>query len=234
MVNDQTAILVFSRFAAEEARVKRYANTVGKKGGAQLAHHLIDHTLAEATQSGLPVHTCFSDKQKGNSFGERLANAIEEIFAQGVSNLIITGTDSPNISSALFAEVSKKLSQKQLVLGPAKDGGVYLIGISKEAYGRDHFLQIPWLSKAVFQSFKTYAAHFEITPFCEPLGADIDSVSDVFEWKKTNTPHSFVLLFQSLLARYQLIKGAIKQACFFQKPKRSAIGLRGPPSFLFS
>ncbi len=227
--NDQTAILVFSRFAAEEARVKKYAHTLGKKGGTQLAHYLIDRTLYEAKKSGIPVHTCFLDNQKGKSFGERLANAIEEIFAQGFSNLIVTGTDSTNISSVLFREISKKLSQNPLVLGPAKDGGVYLIGISKQAYQRERFLQIPWLSNAVFDSLKMYATHFRVTPHCEPLGSDIDHVSDLFAEQQTHTFHPLFLVFYTLLTAHGLLKKTIRKTFFFQKHWRATFALRGPP-----
>ena len=204
--NDQNAILIFSRFAAEEAKVKNYANAVGKKGGNKLAGHLIQHTLDEAKKSGIPVYSFFSDKQKGNSFGERLANAIEEVFSKGFTNLIITGTDSPDISTALFQKAVKKLNHYGMVLGPSKDGGVYLIGINKKAYNRQAFLQIPWLSSAVFQSLKTYAANIGVAFSTEEQAEDIDSVSDLLEWKRTNKYPPLAILFATILAAYQKSK----------------------------
>jgi len=230
--NDKTAILVFSRFAVEEARVKKYAHAVGKKSGNQLAGHLIQHTLNQAKSSGLPVYTFFPDKQKGISFGERLSNAIEEVFAQGINNVIISGTDAPSISSSLFQRVAKKLIVEDLVLGPAKDGGVYLIGINKQAYNRQHFVEIPWLSNAVFHSFITYADNFELRFSSEQPGEDIDSVTALFQWKKNNTTHSFSLLFQLLFEAYQKAIAEIHYFLHLQNALRFTTYLRGPPSFL--
>lgn len=227
--NDQNAILIFSRFAAEEAKVKNYAYAVGRKGGNKLAGHLIQHTLDEAKQSGIPVYSFFSDKQKGNSFGERLANAIEEVFAKGFTNLIIAGTDSPDISTALFQKAARKLNQYGMVLGPSNDGGVYLIGINKGAYNRQTFLQIPWLSSAVFQSLKTYAAGIGVELCIEQKGEDIDCVSDLLEWKGINKDQPLALLFATILAAYQTPKKVFNTLILLLHFRALQFCLRGPP-----
>lgn len=131
--SNDTIILLFSRFAEEEAKEKKYASILGKKRGTALASELIRHTLKEARDTALPVMPFFSDQQKGNTFAERLTDAIERTFALGYNNIIISGTDSPSVNSKQLEKVAEKLQATQLILAPSNDGGVYLIGINNNA-----------------------------------------------------------------------------------------------------
>lgn len=160
-IKERTVILVFSRNAKEEAKAKKYGHLFGNKGGCALASELIQHTVKEAKKSSLPVIQFYSNLQRGDSFGERLTHAIDQTFAKGYNRIIISGTDAPSINSKQFIDVCNKLKTHQLVLAPSFDGGVYLIGIAKDAYYRQAFLEIPWLGNSVFQSLINYSSeHF--------------------------------------------------------------------------
>lgn len=140
----QTAILIFSRSASQEARVKTFDQRVGPKGNRAIAQQLIHHTLGTAKRTRLPVFLYGSNAQFAHCFGENLANAIESVFAKGYTKVISIGNDCPNLSTAVLLEVSRRLTEQNLVLGPAADGGIYLIGLTRSAYQRQDFLDLPW------------------------------------------------------------------------------------------
>jgi uncharacterized protein len=80
--------------------------------------------------------------------GSRLARAFEEAFAAGARAVVILGADCPEASTAHVREAWKSLRDKDLVLGPAADGGYWLIGL-RRAEPR-LFQEIAWGSDQVF------------------------------------------------------------------------------------
>ena len=92
-----------------------------------------------------------SSNQTGNSFGERLANAFENIYSKGFDRVIAIGNDTPSLSSETITTAENGLNNNEVVLGPSSNGGVYLIGISKKAYNRSTFLQVSWQTSRVYQ-----------------------------------------------------------------------------------
>ncbi len=153
-----TAILLFSRTAAEEAAVKTFDARLGRKGNRRLARHLIRQSRQTARRTGLPVFTSFSTQQTGHSFGERLANAVESVWAKGYSQLIVIGNDCPSLTPQLLRRTAAQLQHMPLVLGPAYDGGVYLIGLQQAAYQREDFLALAWETPHLQTTWQT-AAH---------------------------------------------------------------------------
>jgi glycosyltransferase A (GT-A) superfamily protein (DUF2064 family) len=226
---DQTAILIFSRYANEEANEKKYYKNVGKKQGVEIAGQLIDYTLTQAQNSGLPVYTCYSDKQIGSTFGERLANCIEVVFAHNHSNIIITGSDSPTITTNIINRTAANLNQQKAVLAPSKDGGVYLIGLTKQAYQRKQFIDLPWLTSDVFNALTNYLLLLNITSCNETQGEDIDNISCLYQWLAIDTTHllsaiyKFILANCNKIAKESLISVLIEDAVLLKTL------LRGPP-----
>ncbi|MEO7209755.1 MAG: DUF2064 domain-containing protein [Chitinophagaceae bacterium] len=195
----KTCILIFSRFANEESAKKKYARVFGNKNGVALASELIHFTLQEAKASGLPVIPFFSDKQEGNSFGERFANALEHAFSLGFEKIIACGTDSPSISSTQFSNVAYLLKNTEMVLAPALDGGVILTGISANAYQRESILKIPWQTDQVFDSLKKYAEKISASLVIESSGEDIDEAASFLGWRKDHSKSWLTILINSLL-----------------------------------
>jgi hypothetical protein len=231
--NKETAILVFSRHAEEEARHKKYGRHLSLKNGERLASHLIQHTLKEVKQTGLPVIQFFTDKQQGTSFGERLTNAIEQGFGLGFKQLIVCGTDAPHINAQQLTGVAEKLYTHELVLGPSADGGVYLIGIHKNSFDKDSFLQIPWLSEGVFSSLQSYALSHSLRLGIEAVEEDIDTIDAAFQWQASNKQHWFGVLLHCLLHSLYTINYFHFQTYLHKSNRSSASPLRGPPQFCY-
>lgn len=69
--------------------------------------------------------------QKGNSIGEKMANAFEEMFAKGYEQVVLVGSDIPHILVSSIKQAFKDLENSDVVINPTTDGGYYLIGFNK-------------------------------------------------------------------------------------------------------
>jgi uncharacterized protein len=85
--------------------------------------------------------------QQGNDVGERMDNAIRDILAMGAAKAVLTGADIPALNSAIISGAFAALDHADIVIGPAADGGYYLIGM-KEPHG-EIFRGIPWSTATV-------------------------------------------------------------------------------------
>ncbi|MCC6459447.1 MAG: DUF2064 domain-containing protein [Saprospiraceae bacterium] len=174
-----TAILVFSRTARSEAAAKTFSARSGKAGNEAIAQRLIAQTLATARQTKLPVLLHYTTQADHKAFGERLAAAVESAFTKGYTRLIVVGNDSPDLSAALLLDAADQLHQHPLVLGPAADGGVYLIGIQEQAFHRYSFVALPWNSAVLQHGWLTYPG---ATAIWLPALPDLDFPDDVACW----------------------------------------------------
>ena len=177
----------------------------------------------------MPVIQFFTDKQKGESFSERITHAVEMGFASGFDNLIITGTDSPEVSCNQFKGVAKKLNNNNLILAPSKDGGVYIIGLQKKSFQQASFKAIPWQSENVFEAFKNLAAQNKLSLLIEVSASDIDIAGELFSWHNNFSKSWFGIFVSQLLQLFStsylsVYKSALVIPCCYSK-----IALRGPP-----
>ena len=69
--------------------------------------------------------------QQGEELGEKMQNAFADAFAQGKQRVIIIGSDCLELETYMIKEAFAVLENNDVVLGPAKDGGYYLIGMTK-------------------------------------------------------------------------------------------------------
>lgn len=184
--------------------------------------------MEQAEASLLPVIKCFSLDQKGESFGERFTDAIEQAFELGYDELIVTGSDTPDISAAIFRQAATRLRSDQLVLGPSTDGGVYLIGIHKELFRRDLFLNIPWLSSKVCESLQEYAAVLNATIAYQETFHDVDSVCCIqrFAWSDSSWFHQLLAQLFASVKKARMLQGDVVLTTY----SHTTAGLRGPPS----
>lgn len=224
----QTAVLIFTRTASEEAAHKTFVQNAGKNSNRNIAAGLIDHTIATAKKANLPVLIHDSMAQHAPTFGENLADAVEAVFKCGYHSVIVIGNDSPELKARTLLEANRQLAEHPLVLGPATDGGVYLIGLQRAAYQRRAFLKLPWETAALQDAWETYLPQV-VVRWLEPL-RDLDHSAD-FKAFLTRLPKWNLLkgLFESILAslRTELIfevRNPLQVAFPGTAP------LRGPPA----
>lgn len=85
--------------------------------------------------------------QRGTTFGERLENAFADAVALGYREIVAVGTDTPGLTAAEVEQAFTALAARPLVLGPSRDGGVYLIGL--QASLLTCLANVPWQTSRV-------------------------------------------------------------------------------------
>ena len=128
----------------------------------------------EAAYSGiLPAHFELVP-QRGDTFGERLIAAAEDLLQIGFASVCLINSDSPTVSPQSYAKATRLLSQPgdRIVLGPSDDGGYYLIGLKK--MHRRLFEEIDWSTERVFPQTIERAAEIGVAVELLPVGYDID------------------------------------------------------------
>ncbi|MGD1847529.1 MAG: DUF2064 domain-containing protein, partial [Salibacteraceae bacterium] len=88
---------MFSRTGEAEARAKSFLGRAQAGKSQQIAKQLVARSHALAAASGLPAFVIDSTHQSGNSFGERISHAIQEVFNQGYDQLLVIGNDCPEL-----------------------------------------------------------------------------------------------------------------------------------------
>jgi len=174
----QTAILLFSRNPQQEVTAKKFTF----RRSQEAVRVLLKHSLRQARKTKLPLFTCYSPQQQGDTFGERLANALETVFTSGYDNVLVIGNDSPGLSAGLLLKANQALLAGQLVLGPSLDGGVYLIGISRGAYDRNQFLSLHWESSDLQASWLHYISEKKLAVTRLSGLTDIDTAADFWQF----------------------------------------------------
>ena len=122
----------------------RLAKTIGDIGAFNIYSELVQITENATTAINVHKHIYFSDViissiwkgdekfvQDGKDLGIRMQNAFKDGFKSGYENIILIGSDLPNITKEVIESGFENLLNKDVVFGPAEDGGYYLIGLSK-------------------------------------------------------------------------------------------------------
>ena len=114
--------------------------------------------------------------QGAGDLGARLVRAFREEFEAGTDRVVIIGTDSPEVLEADIREALHALRRKDLVVGPALDGGYWLIGLS-EAHP-SLFAGIDWSTPAVLEQTLYRAKAERMDVHLLRVLADIDTAED--------------------------------------------------------
>jgi len=115
--------------------------------------------------------------QTGDDLGARLARAMADVFALGYRRVLAIGTDLPTLPASAFGDAMQLLGDHDLVLGPALDGGYYLIGLRKPA--PDLFAGIPWSTDRVLALTRRKADALGLSTGLLPARRDIDTIDDL-------------------------------------------------------
>jgi uncharacterized protein len=115
--------------------------------------------------------------QTGDDLGARMARAMADVFSLGYQKVLIIGTDLPTLPGPAFSEAAALLATHDLVLGPACDGGYYLIGLRKPA--PELFAGIPWSTDKVLPLTQQKAAALGLRATLLPVRRDIDTIEDL-------------------------------------------------------
>jgi uncharacterized protein len=116
--------------------------------------------------------------QVGVDLGARMAHAIAVELAAGAPSVLVIGSDVPHVPAACLDEAAAALAAgTDVVLGPARDGGYYLIGLA--AMEPALFRDLAWGTGEVLAATRTRAAACGLTVHLLPAGFDVDGAEDL-------------------------------------------------------
>lgn len=117
--------------------------------------------------------------QRGKDLGERMKNAFCDVFSSDSGSAVLIGSDTPNLSSSIIDEALLSLGNHDSVIGPAFDGGYYLIGFRKNTFLPDVFEGIEWSTSQVFNETMDILRDRGLGVHVLPKQRDIDIFDDV-------------------------------------------------------
>jgi rSAM/selenodomain-associated transferase 1 len=135
-----------------------------------------DEAQETARALGLPttvtVHT-----QRGETLGERLNHALLEILSDKVERIVFIGSDSPTLSPEILLHALDLLEKHDAVIGPAQDGGYYLIGT--RGFWPEMFREISWGTEHALRQTLDNLQRAGRRVAKLPEGYDVDRLEDL-------------------------------------------------------
>ena len=118
--------------------------------------------------------------QRGNTLGEKMANAFEEVFAKDYSKALIIGSDVPEISREVIIESFNQLESCDIVIAPSDDGGYSLLGMNKP--NTFLFKNIEWSTNTVLSVTEKIIKNKSLKLTTIETLNDIDTFSELIIW----------------------------------------------------
>ncbi|HVC20214.1 MAG TPA: TIGR04282 family arsenosugar biosynthesis glycosyltransferase [Vicinamibacterales bacterium] len=117
--------------------------------------------------------------QRGTDLGERMHHAFVDLFELGYGPVLLVGTDLPTLPPAHLTLAAEQLAARadRVVLGPAEDGGYYLIGLNRPE--RRLFDRIDWSTSRVFNQTRDAALRLGLDVCQVPGWHDVDTPEDL-------------------------------------------------------
>jgi len=187
------AVIIFIKNAVAGKVKTRLAATIGIEKAMIVYDLLIKHTN-QIVQNIVADKYIFYDSyidpndrwgnsevykklQKGNDLGQRMSNAFKDLFDDGYRNIIIIGSDCPELTTDLMEKAFDKLFSSDVVIGPAKDGGYYLLGMKN--LHKDLFKDVDWSTDKVLGQTLLTCKKLNLSTFLLPELSDIDDEEDL-------------------------------------------------------
>jgi rSAM/selenodomain-associated transferase 2/rSAM/selenodomain-associated transferase 1 len=126
--------------------------------------------------------------QLGGTLGDRMRNVFADLFADGYSTIVMVGSDLPTLPPAYVEHAFDQLGKQKnpVVIGPAVDGGYYLIGL--RALCAELFDSIPWGTQDVLATTLKAAETLQLPVSLAPRWYDIDSLDDLRRVARETAP----------------------------------------------
>lgn len=193
MENQENLLLIFIK-NPEPGKVKtRLAAAIGNQRALQIYLKLLAQTLdaAQGVKTNKQVwYSSFVDAddfilkqdfekklQQGKNLGERMLNAFVVGFEEGYKNIVIIGSDCPDVTSDILEQAFDELNKHDMVIGPSADGGYYLLGM-KKMY-KEIFADIDWSTEYVLDQTKEKGESMSLRISFLPELNDIDTIEDL-------------------------------------------------------
>lgn len=136
--------------------------------------------------------------QRGADLGQRMANALAGFLEEDYRHAALIGSDAPDLPLKIVEQAFNRLTHSDLVLGPAVDGGYYLV--AEKVHHPELFENIPWSTGDVFRTTLTRAENRGISTACLDSWEDLDDLAALRRFQKRSPQSKTALYLSSELA----------------------------------
>jgi rSAM/selenodomain-associated transferase 1 len=196
-MTDKRCVILFVKLP-EKGQVKsRLAQRMDEDLVLRLYENMVLDTIDTLTRGRFPFRICFTPPgardrimewlgqgyralpQTGDDLGARMENAFERVFSEDVEDALLIGSDIPGLTAEVMDEAFTALLKNEAVIGPAGDGGYYLIGFKKRSFEPVIFHDMVWSTKTVFRETMDKLHDASLKVHVLPELTDVDTVEDL-------------------------------------------------------
>jgi rSAM/selenodomain-associated transferase 1 len=194
----EDALIIFVKNPVPGQVKTRLARSIGDQQAADVYKHLLAHTKRMAGElEDVQRLVYYADAvnrndlweeeryekraQNGADLGERMAGSIAETMGSDFKKVVIIGSDCLEIGAKHIRLAYRKLDEADVVIGPASDGGYYLLGM--KTLHRILFEDIVWSSKEVFNITLEKINQLGLSYYLLEILSDIDDLEDYLKIK---------------------------------------------------
>jgi rSAM/selenodomain-associated transferase 1 len=179
LTHEEAAALSVCFLRDTAANIAAACEAAGRVNGRCAASGVAVYTPvgAESAFAGLLPEGFSLLAQRGGGFGERLFNAADDLLRSGFDSLCLIDSDSPTLPTRALVAAVEELSRPgdRVVLGPADDGGYYLIGIKRAHHNL--FERIEWSTERVLRQTVERACEINLDVALLPAWYDVDDAA---------------------------------------------------------
>ena len=201
-------LILFTRYPEAGVTKTRLIPALGPVGAADLQRRMTAHVLARAEalarSRAVAIEVRFEGgsedrmrawlggthrycRQGGGDIGTRMRHALADAFSEGVVRAVLIGSDIPGMTAELLWTAFDRIEDDGVVLGPAADGGYYLIGMGRPAWERgadELFRRMPWGGDQVLAATRERIDALGLKAVLLETLADIDRPEDLALWEQ--------------------------------------------------
>lgn len=186
-------LMIFYRNPALGKVKTRLAATLGEEKALAVYIHLAAHTREVAKLATCDRWIFYSDYvdtedawensffkkklQQGDDLGAKMKNAFTLGFEAGYKRICIIGTDCLELNASIVNEAFQQAHEHDVVIGPAQDGGYYLLGMKR--IHSDFFTAKKWSTPSVFQDTLSDIQALGLSSAILQTLRDVDEASDL-------------------------------------------------------
>lgn len=189
---ESVALILFVKDPVPGQVKTRLAKAIGDQKACEVYRTLLKNTLDISLPLACPKFVYYADAvneddqwnvpgyikklQEGENLGERMYNAFKDLFYLGFEKVIIIGSDCYDLSTEIIQEGFSQLHTKKVVIGPALDGGYYLLGMS--VLIPELFFDKAWSTDQLMDQTINELRRMDISWSLLPELRDIDNMDD--------------------------------------------------------
>jgi len=199
----QQHLIIFTRYPEPGKTKTRLIPALGSIGAANLQRQMTEYTLFQVKQLQKLINISLEmrfaggdlqlmqdwlgadlvyQSQGDGDLGSRMARSLYDSFQGQAKQVVIIGTDCPGLNSQILAQAFEQIYTVDLVLGPAIDGGYYLIALRR--FIPELFANIDWGTSQVLQQTVDIAHKLNLSYHHLPPLADVDRPDDLTIWQR--------------------------------------------------